>query len=100
IQDFPGAKALKNGLRPLALGTSVPVEGRPVTAVSSSSGLSRRSRARRCTMIAMTGQAGHDQVETITCFVLILWVAHNPLIRRYFLWVFRFAKMALANARP
>jgi hypothetical protein len=30
---------------------------------------------------------------------LLLWGAHNPLIRRHFLGVFRFAKMALADAR-
>jgi len=30
---------------------------------------------------------------------LLLWGAHNPLIRRYFLGAFRFAKMALADAR-
>jgi hypothetical protein len=41
----------------------------------------------------------HDQVETATSFALLLWGAHNPLIRRYFLGVFRFAKMALADAR-
>jgi len=31
--------------------------------------------------------------------ILLLWGAHNPLIRRYFLGVFRFARMALAEAR-
>jgi len=30
---------------------------------------------------------------------MILWGAHNPLIRRNFLGVFRFAQMALAEAR-
>jgi hypothetical protein len=30
---------------------------------------------------------------------LLFWDAHNPLIRHYFLWVFRFAQMALADAR-
>jgi hypothetical protein len=30
---------------------------------------------------------------------LLFWGAHNPLIRRNFLGVFRFAKMALADAR-
>jgi hypothetical protein len=30
---------------------------------------------------------------------LLLWGAHNPLIRRYFLGVFRFAQMVLADGR-
>src|SRR5216684_9019025 len=30
---------------------------------------------------------------------LSFWGAHNPLIRRYFLGVFRFAQMALADVR-
>jgi len=48
-------------------------------------------------MIEGTGQAGHDQVGTATHFALLIWGAHNPLIRRYFLGVFRFAQMALAD---
>jgi hypothetical protein len=40
----------------------------------------------------------HDQVETATSALLLLG-AHNPLIRRYFLGVFRFAQMALADAK-
>jgi hypothetical protein len=42
---------------------------------------------------------GHDQVENATRFALLLCGAHNPLIRRYFLGVFRSAKIALAEAR-
>jgi hypothetical protein len=42
---------------------------------------------------------GHDQLETATTFALLFWGAHNPLIRHYFLGVFRFAQMALADAR-
>jgi len=30
--------------------------------------------------------------------LLLFWGARNPLIRRYFLGVFRFAQMALADA--
>ena len=30
---------------------------------------------------------------------LLIWGARNPLIRRYFLGVFRFAQMALADVR-
>jgi hypothetical protein len=44
------------------------------------------------------GQAGHDQVEIATSFALLLGGVHNPLIRPYFLGVFRFAQMALADA--
>jgi len=40
----------------------------------------------------------HDQVETETSFARLILGAHNPLIRRYFLGVFRFAQMALADA--
>jgi hypothetical protein len=45
------------------------------------------------------GQAGHDQVEIAASFALLLWGVHNPLIQRYFLGVFRFAQMALGDAR-
>jgi hypothetical protein len=47
-------------------------------------------------IIEMTGQAQPDQ--TAKSFARLLWGAHNPLIRRYFLGVFRFAQMALADA--
>jgi hypothetical protein len=40
----------------------------------------------------------HDQVETATSAPVTLG-ARNPLIRRYFLGVFRFAQTALADAR-
>jgi hypothetical protein len=37
------------------------------------------------------------KLESATNFALLLWGAYNPLIRRYFLGVFRFARMALAE---
>jgi hypothetical protein len=40
-----------------------------------------------------------DQVETATSFAPLTLGARNPLIRRHFLGVFRFAKMALADTR-
>jgi hypothetical protein len=44
-------------------------------------------------------RAAMDQVETATSFAFLFLGAHNPLIQRYFLGVFRFAKMALVDAR-
>jgi hypothetical protein len=40
-----------------------------------------------------------DQVETATSFAPLTLGARNPLIRRHFLGVFRFAKMALVDTR-
>src|SRR5258708_4561691 len=40
----------------------------------------------------------HDHVEPPRVLPLLLWGAHNPLIRRYFFRVFRFAKMGVADA--
>jgi hypothetical protein len=40
----------------------------------------------------------HGQAETATSFALLFGGVHNPLIRRYFLGVFHFAQMALADA--
>jgi hypothetical protein len=39
----------------------------------------------------------HDHGELPRVLPLLLWDAHNPLIRRYFFRVFRFAKMGLAG---
>ncbi len=48
----------------------------------------------------MAGTASHDQVETATEFCPSYFEgAYNPLIRRHFLGVFRFAQMALADVR-
>ena len=48
----------------------------------------------------MAGTPSNDQVETATEFCPSYFEgAYNPLIRRHFLGVFRFAQMALADVR-
>jgi hypothetical protein len=49
----------------------------------------------------MAGTGATKTSRNATRFALLLWGWHNPLIRRYFLGVFRFAgfaQMALADA--
>ena len=48
----------------------------------------------------MAGTPSNDQVETATEFCPSYFEgAYNPLIRRHFLGVFRFAQMVLADVR-